>query len=93
MEQNTSAWILSAEISLECDAGRLSHRGRLLFFSQSFVSQSAEKPTILLPRPDLITNESTDLLNKLAFVHFHKPFQKWELKSCCQHKRPNLPQF
>lgn len=48
MEQNTSAWILSAEISLECDVGRntvrLSHRGRLIFFfSQSFVLQTVEK--------------------------------------------------
>lgn len=34
-EQNTPAWVLSAEISPECDADRtavrLSHRGRLLF--------------------------------------------------------------
>lgn len=47
MEQNTSAWILSAEISLECGAGlntvRLSHRGCLIFSPPSFVLQTVEK--------------------------------------------------
>lgn len=69
MEQNTSAWILSAEISLECDAGpntvRLSHRGRLIFSLSifCFTNSRKKKTQSFFSRvdPNLITKESIDL--------------------------------